>query len=358
MIEDIKKIIETEGSLSKEELLFLYNNADMNTLSDLATKIRKRLNQDNVYYNRNFHIEPSNICKFRCKFCSYRRDSADLQGAWDMSIDEIRKYALEKYEVGMTEVHIVGSVHPEKDLDYYLNIIRTLREIMPSELCIKAYSAIEIIEMAKQENICYEDILIQLKDAGLGAIPGGGAEIFNPHIREEICPDKPKAEEWLSLHRSAHKLGIKTNATMLFGHIESIEDRIDHILSIRNLQDEYHGFNAFIPLKFRAANNYLEKKGEINILEVLKCFAISRIALNNIPHIKSYWPMLGKETCQLSLLYGADDIDGTINDSTKIYSMAGAEEDSPYMTVSDLQKLARSSGYKAVERDSAYNILK
>jgi aminodeoxyfutalosine synthase len=273
-----------------------------------------------------------------------------------MSLEEIRDYCREKYQKGMTEVHVVGSVHPEKGLDYYVSIIEIIRKELPDEVTIKAYSAVEIDDMSKYSGKSWKEVLSILKSAGLQALPGGGAEIFEPGVRAQICPDKADGATWLEIHRIAHKMDIRTNSTMLFGHIESREDRINHLLSLRELQDETGGFDAFIPLLYKSSNNSLSHLGELNIMEVLKTFAISRIVLDNIPHIKSYWPMLGKDLCQLSLLYGADDIDGTINDSTKIYSMAGSSSN-PGMTKQDLERIAIACGYQAVERDSFYNEL-
>ncbi|MFA6334039.1 MAG: CofH family radical SAM protein [Bacteroidales bacterium] len=337
------------------QALKLYDSFDMNYISGLASDIRQRLNGNNVYYNNNFHIEPSNICRHRCKFCSYRRDDSLQPGAWSMSLDEVRSYCRQKYRKGTTEVHVVGSVYPEKGLDYYVSIIKIIREELPGEITIKAYSAVEIDDMSKYSEKSHEEVLTILKNAGVEALPGGGAEIFEPRVREQICPDKADAKTWLNIHRLAHKTGIRTNCTMLFGHIESREERVKHLLALRELQDETNGFDAFIPLLFKSNNNSLSYLGELDIIEILKTFAVSRIVLDNIPHIKSYWPMLGKELCQLSLLYGADDIDGTINDSTKIYSMAGSMEKNPGMTSSELRRMATACGYNAIERDSFYN---
>lgn len=373
MLGIIENKIAGDYPLNKEELLYLYNLQDMSKLAQLANMVRVRINGDNVYYNRNFHLEPSNVCRHRCKFCSYRRDSAEEPGAWTMSLQEVESYCREKYQPGMTEVHIVGSVNPEREFGYYRDIIAKVREIMPEEVKIKGYSAVEIWDMCEQAGYSLEEGLGLLIEAGLNAIPGGGAEIFNKDIREKICPDKIDAHKWLQVHRVAHKLGLHTNATMLFGHIESREHRVEHLLMIRELQQETGGFDAFIPLKYRIANNDLGKscngvgansdessvnvEREVDIVEVLRTFAVSRIALGNVPHIKAYWPMLGKDLCQMALIYGADDMDGTINDSTKIYSMAGAEEQRPGLEVEQLRLLAQSAGFKAVERDSYYNIV-
>lgn len=341
-----------------KELLELYEIDDLSLLSKIASEIREELNGKNVYYNRNFHLEPSNVCIHKCKFCSYRRNSEDENGAWTMSLKQIREYCKEKYLPGITEVHIVGSVNPNREFNYYLNAIKEVRSTLPLSVKIKCYSAVEIADMCSSANLSLKEGLTLLKEAGMDAIPGGGAEIFNKEIRDIICPDKIDAQTWLEVHKQAHNLKINTNATMLFGHIESREHRVEHMLMIRELQRETNGFDAFIPLKYRAANNPLgvEHK-EVDIVEVLKTFAISRIALNNVPHIKAYWPMLGKELTQHALLFGADDIDGTINDSTKIYSLAGAEEQNPGLSANELIYLAQAAGYNAVERDSYYNIL-
>lgn len=341
--------------IGKEEALELYNIQDLNILSEKALKIREELNGNTVWYNRNFHLEPSNVCMHNCKFCSYRRGSNSEPGAWTMSLEEVNEYCLEKFQDGMTEVHVVGSVHPQKDISYYYNVIETIRKSLPLEVTIKAFSAVEIDDMCKNAGLEVKVVLKELIKRGVSALPGGGAEIFDPQVRSLICPDKASAKRWLEIHQSAHELGMRTNATMLFGHLESRENRIDHLLMLRELQDRTAGFDAFIPLLFKAANNPMSYLGEVDTVEVLKTFAISRIVLDNIPHIKSYWPMLGKELCQLTLLYGADDIDGTINDSTKIYSMAGSKEQSPVMTSASLEKIATDCKYIAIERDSFYN---
>lgn len=357
-IETIRKKTGAGTPLDAAELLYLYNTNDMSLLAALSGEVRERLNGANVYYNRNFHLEPSNVCVHRCKFCSYRRNTEEEAGAWTMSLEEVKQYCREKYIPGMTEVHIVGSVNPRRDFNYYLNIVKEVKKLLPPEVKIKGYSAIEIADMCASAGIPVKEGLVRLKAAGLDAIPGGGAEIFNREIREKICPDKPDAQVWLQVHREAHQLGLHTNATMLFGHIENREHRIEHLLMLRELQQQTGGFDAFIPLKYRSFHNELGKEiREADLIEVLKTFAVSRLALHNIRHIKAYWPMLGKELCQLSLLFGADDIDGTINDSTKIYSMAGAEEKNPGLSAAELEQLAAHAGFTAVERDSYYNII-
>ncbi len=344
-----------EGRVGREEAVKLFNEKDLNLLSLWAWRVKEEKNGNTIWYNRNFHLEPSNVCTHRCNFCSYRRESDSDPGAWTMTHDQIREYCRQKFTKGMTEVHVVGSVHPNRELSYYLKVIEILREELPMEVTIKGYSAVEIDDMSKSSGKSIYEILSQMKIRGLSALPGGGAEIFDSEVRKKICPDKADGKRWLEIHRIAHKLGIRSNATMLFGHIESRENRVDHLLALRELQDETGGFDAFIPLLFKSSNNPMSYLGEADYTEILKTFAVSRIVLDNIDHIKSYWPMLGRELCQLSLLYGADDIDGTVNDSTKIYSMAGASEGKPSMTPQELEKIAAGCGSIAVERDSFYN---
>lgn len=340
-----------------DELMTLYQEGELSSLAHLADSRRREVCGTDVLYNKNFHLEPSNICIHRCEFCSFRRESSEQDGAWSMSIEEIIHHCKKEYYPGITEIHIVGSVHPDKGLDYYAQIVKTVRDTLPKEVTIKAYSAVEIVDMAKREGCSIETILKTLKDVGLEALPGGGAEILNDCIRGKICPDKCSSSEWLQVHKIAHHLGIRTNATMLFGHIESNEDRINHLLTIRELQDQTGGFDAFIPLKYHSANNPAAAKyqiQEISSTEIMRTFAISRIALDNIPHIKAYWPMLGKDLTQVALSFGADDIDGTVNNTTKIYSMAGAQEQKPILTVEELENLVYSAGYTPKERNSFY----
>ncbi len=331
--------------------------APLQELQAASSFVRRQRNGERVWYNRNFHIEPSNICAHRCKFCSYRRDDASQPGAWSMELDEIIPYCEAKFEPGMTEIHIVGSVQPGRPFSYYRQIVEKVRDFAPRPVTVKAYTAVEIDDMCRYNHLDAGDCLQQLKEAGLETMPGGGAEIFAPHIRRQICPDKCTGERWLEIHRTAHQMGIPTNCTMLFGHIESREDRVDHLLALRALQEETGGFNAFIPLKFRSRGNALSSLGEVSDEEVLRTFAIARLALDNIPHIKAYWPMLGKDLAFEAMAWGADDLDGTINDSTRIYSLAGADDQNPSLSVAELQARAAAAGWIAVERDSFYRII-
>lgn len=348
--------------MTRNELLACYD-LPLPQLQEMASAVRRRLNGNRIWYNRNFHLEPSNICAHRCRFCSYRRDDASQPGAWSMTLEEILPYCEQKYEPGMTEIHIVGSVHPDKPFDYYRQIVEKVRGFALSRttaarpVTVKAFTAVEIDDMCRYNRLSAEECLKRMQEAGLETMPGGGAEIFAPHIRRQLCPDKASGPRWLEIHRTAHGLGIPTNATMLFGHIESRADRIDHLLELRSLQAETGGFSAFIPLKFKAKGNDLSHLGEVSREEVLRTFAIARLALDNIPHVKAYWPMLGKDLALEAMAWGADDMDGTINDSTKIYALAGAEEQNPHLSVNELATRAEAAGWKAVERDSFYKII-
>lgn len=334
---------------------YLYEKADLALLAQLANLVNHRLNGDYVLFNHNFHIEPTNLCVFNCKFCSYHK-AAGHPESWVLNLDDVKGIARKYQNSNVTEVHIVGGVHPKWDIDYYGKMIRAVKEILPN-IHIKAYSAIELDYVIRKSKLTYAEGLRRLKEYGLDSIPGGGAEIFDPEVRAKICPDKASGDVWLAIHRSAHQLGIYSNATMLYGHIESYKHRVQHMDAIRKLQDETHGFNCFIPLKFRAANNPMGYLGEVNLVEDLRNFAVARIFMDNIKHLKAYWPMLGIQNTRLAINFGVDDIDGTIDDTTKIYSMAGAEEQKPAMTTEKLKQLIVESGRIPAERDSLYNII-
>ena len=356
LLADIIEKCRRAERITAEEALVLWQQASLWQLSELALAAKRRVSGEKVYYNRNFHLEPTNVCLFECKFCSYRRKAGEA-GAWDYSMDEVLDIVRSRQGSGATEIHIVGGVHPTNDLYYYAEMIRRIKEIMPT-VAIKAFTAVELNYMIRQAGLTLEQGLSLLKEAGMESIPGGGAEIFAPEIRTKICPQKGSAEEWLALHRTAHGLGIDSNATMLYGHIESIEHRIDHLMRIRELQDATGGINAFIPLKFRSANNSMSELGETSVTDDLRTLAMSRLLLDNVAHIKAYWVMYGKATTELALAFGADDIDGTIDDSTKIYSMAGAADTRPTMRVEDIERICSAAGFTAVERDTHYNEIK
>lgn len=349
------KVIEGER-ISPEEGLYLYEKADLGLLGMLANCVRERLNGNYAYFNKNFHIEPTNICIYRCKFCSYSRKFNE-DGAWESSLGEIEEMALSYKDKDVTEVHIVGGVHPQRDLSYYADMVRKVRTILPN-IHIKAFSAVEIEYMFKKAEANNQKGFEVLKEAGLNSIPGGGAEIFDETLRSQICPDKVSSEGWLSIHEAAHMAGIQSNATMLYGHLETYAQRIDHMNRLRNLQDKTKGFNCFIPLKYRKANNPMSEIGEVTLIEDLKNYAVSRIFLDNFPHLKGYWPMIGKEMAQLALSFGVDDIDGTIDDTTRIYTMAGVEEQKPSLTTNELVALIKQAKRTPVERDSWYREVK
>lgn len=340
--------------ISTEDALKLWREAPLWLLGELAVACKLSASGKNVYYNRNVHLEPTNICLFNCEFCSFRRREGDAD-AWYMSLEQIEARAKELAGADITEVHIVGGVHPKHDLDTYCAMIRAVKRVLP-HVTVKAYTAVEIFYMIRHEGVSVVEGLRRLIDAGMECIPGGGAEIFDSELRSKICPDKCSSEEWLAVHRAAHNMGIATNCTMLYGHIESLEQRVDHLDRLRKLQDEAPGFDAFIPLKYHSRGNRLSSAGECSVEDDLRMIAMSRIFLDNIPHIKAYWVSYGRATTEMALAFGADDIDGTIGDTTKIYSMAGGVE-RPTMSVEELEDMVHAAGYIPVERDSHYNVV-
>ncbi|MCR5454406.1 MAG: aminofutalosine synthase MqnE [Bacteroidales bacterium] len=355
--EDIKniayKVIDGQR-ISDDEAIVLYSRAELGLLGMLAFEIKRRKSGNKVFYNRNFHIEPTNVCVNNCKFCSYKKPQGDPQ-AWELSMDEILHRVAVYKDSKATEVHIVGGVHPDRDIEYYCRLMREVKKIIPG-IVVKAFTAVELEYMINKAGLTIEDGLRKLIDSGLQCIPGGGAEIFDEKLRAEICPEKTKSSVWLDIHRTAHRLGISTNCTMLYGHKETYAQRVDHLSRLRKLQDETGGFSAFIPLKYRKENNTMQSLGEVPLTEDLRNYAVSRIYLDNFPHVKAYWVMSGLETTKLALQYGADDIDGTVNDSTKIYTMAGVDG-KPSMTVEQIRQLIESVGLVPVERDTFYNTI-
>lgn len=351
--EEITASVSAGERLTAEDALILWQDAPLWRLGELAVAKKREISGDKVFYNRNFHLEPTNVCLFNCKFCSFRRPRGS-EGAWEWTMEQMEEQVRRYIGSGVTEVHIVGGVHPDHNLDYYCELIRRVKTILP-DVAVKAYTAIELSYMIRKAGLSTREGLQRLIDAGMDAIPGGGAEIFDEEIRSRICPDKGSTAEWFDVHRTAHQLGIKTNATMLYGHIEQIEHRIDHLMRLRELQDATGGINAFIPLKYRNLNNSMSEIGEVPITDDLRTLAMSRLILDNVPHIKAYWVMYGKQTTEMALAFGADDVDGTIDDSTKIYSMAGAEDQRPKMSVEDMHRMVTRAGFRAVERDTHYN---
>jgi aminodeoxyfutalosine synthase len=342
--------------LTPADGLLLFEKAEVGFTGMLANYVREKLHGNKTYYNRNFHIEPTNVCVFACHFCSYSRLYKHREEGWELTREEMMRRVREYDGKPVTEVHIVGGVHPKMDLHYFAGLLREIRDHRPG-LHIKAFTAVELHYMFRKANVSTEEGFRILADNGLGSIPGGGAEIFDPVIREQICADKCTAAEWLDIHRTAHRAGLHSNATILYGHLESFAHRMDHLEQLRRLQDETGGFNAFIPLKFRNQNNAMSDIAEVSVAEDLRNYAISRLYLDNIPHLKAYWPMIGRNTAQLSQSFGVDDLDGTIDDSTKIYSMAGAEEQTPVLTTAQIRELILQGGREPVERDTLYREL-
>jgi aminodeoxyfutalosine synthase len=339
--------------ISTDDALYLYEKAEPGFLGILSNHIREQKNGKQVYFIRNIHLEPTNVCVCNCRFCSYSKKSGD-KDAWRLSMKEITD-AVSQIDKDISEIHITGGTHPEATLEYYEKIVKTVKKIRP-DIHLKAFSAAELHYVFDKSQMSYIDGFKVLIQAGLDSIPGGGAEIFNEEIRKKICPEKATSEQWLNVHQAAHQSGIFSNATMLYGHVEKYADRVDHLNRLRSLQDETGKFNAFIPLKFRNQNNELSGLKETTLIEDMRNYAVSRIFLDNFPHIKAYWPMLGKQSAQIALSFGVDDIDGTINNSTSIYTAAGVDEST--LTVDELSSLIFSAGYLPAERYSDYSLVK
>lgn len=343
--------------ISFDEGVTMYKEGSLSFLGTLANFVREKKSGDKVFFNRNFHVEPTNICVYSCAFCSYSRLIKQKEQGWELSIDQILDI-IKKYDgQPVTEVHITGGVVPKQDFAYYTELFRRIKQHRP-DLHIKALTPVEYHYIFKKAKMSYEEGMKAMMEAGLDSMPGGGAEIFDKDIRDKIAGGKCSAEEWLEIHEVWHKLGRQSNATMLYGHIETFEHRVDHMERLRQLQDKTNGFNAFIPLKFRNKENQMSDVPEVSVIEDLRNYAVARIYLDNFPHIKAYWAMIGRNTAQLALNFGADDLDGTIDDTTKIYSMAGAEEQSPKLTTQQLVELIKGVGKRPVERDTLYGIVK
>lgn len=355
-LKTIAEKVKARQRISDAEGLLLFEKGSLPFVGTLANFIRERLHGDSTYFNRNFHIEPTNVCVFSCKFCSYSRLYAHKEDGWELSIDQMVDIVKSYDGKPVTEVHIVGGVHPKMNMEYFIELMQKIKSHRPG-LHVKAFTAVELDYMFRKAKLSVEEGMKRLHDAGLDSLPGGGAEIFAPEIREQICADKVDANGWLRIHEAAHQLGMHSNATMLYGHIEKYEHRIDHMRRLRELQDKTKGFNTFIPLKFRNKDNDMSNVPESTVIEDMRLYAIARIYLDNFPHLKAYWPMLGRENAQLSLAFGVNDIDGTIDDSTKIYTMAGSEEQTPAMTTEQLVTLIKQVKRRPVERDTLYNVV-
>jgi aminodeoxyfutalosine synthase len=353
-LQAIAQKVKDSQRITDAECLLLFEQGSLSFTGALANYIREQKHGDKTYFNRNFHIEPTNVCVFSCKFCAYSRLYAKREEGWELSIEQMLDIVKTYDGKPITEVHIVGGVHPKMDMAYFIELIQKIKAHRPG-LHVKAFTAVELDYMFRKAKLSIEEGMRQLHDAGLQSLPGGGAEIFHPEIREQICADKVNADGWLKIHETAHRLGMHSNATMLYGHIEKYEHRIDHMRRLRDLQDITGGFNTFIPLKFRNKDNDMSNIEESSIVEDMRLYAIARIYMDNFPHLKAYWPMLGRQNAQLSLSFGVNDIDGTIDDSTKIYSMAGSEEQTPAMSTAELVTLIKQVKRQPIERDTLYN---
>lgn len=353
-LQSIAQKVKNSQRITNEECLLLFEQGSLSFVGALANYIREQKHGDKTYFNRNFHIEPTNVCVFSCKFCAYSKLYAKREEGWELSIDQMLDIVKSYDGKPITEVHIVGGVHPKMDMAYFIELIQKIKVHRP-DLHVKAFTAVELDYMFRKAKLTIEEGMRQLHEAGLQSLPGGGAEIFHPEIREQICADKVDAEGWLKIHQTAHELGMHSNATMLYGHIEEYKHLVDHMDRLRQLQDITGGFNTFIPLKFRNKDNDMSYVPESSIVEDMRLYAIARIYMDNFPHLKAYWPMLGRQNAQLTLSFGVNDIDGTIDDSTKIYSMAGSEEQTPAMSTAELVTLIKQAKRQPIERDTLYN---
>ncbi|RKO67060.1 aminofutalosine synthase MqnE [Desulfofundulus salinus] len=354
-LRDIAEKVQAGERLSFEDGVRLFKSGDLLTIGYLADQVRQRKNGNRAYFIVNRHINHTNICINRCPLCAFGRDPGD-RGAYTMTLDEIETRALECRGQGVSEIHIVGGLNDSLDLEYYLEMLRRVRRALPGTI-IQGFTAVEVDYLARSNGLSIKKTLELLKDAGLDSLPGGGAEIFAPRVRERICPRKISGDRWLEVHETAHRLGMRTNATMLYGHIETIEERVEHLIRLRELQDRTGGFLAFIPLAFHPKNTGLESLGLAGTTgyEDLKVLAIARLMLDNFDHIKAFWIMIGPKLAQVALSFGVDDLDGTVVEE-KIAHDAGAETDQ-YMPKQKLIKMIRAAGRIPVERDTLYNVL-
>ena len=350
-----EKVLKNER-LSPAEGLLLFQEASLPFVGALAAHIAENLHGKKVYFNRNFHVEPTNVCIYTCNFCSYSRKYQNRDEGWELSQQQMMDIIYKYDDQPVTEVHIVGGVHPKMNLEFFCELISKIKAHRPG-LHIKGFTAVELDYMFRKAKLTTAEGMKKLHEAGLQSLPGGGAEIFAQEVRDIICADKVDGPGWLAIHEAAHNLGMHSNATMLYGHVENYEQRVDHMEKLRQLQDKTGGFNCFIPLKFRNSNNDMSHIAESTVVEDMRLYAIARLYLDNFKNLKAYWPMLGRQNAQLSLAFGVNDLDGTIDDTTKIYSMAGSEEQTPSMSTEDICALVQAVGKIPVERDTLYNEL-
>ncbi len=352
----IRDKIQAGQPLTLEDGVALYQHHNLMEVGALANEVRERLHGDRTYFNRNLHINATNVCEASCRFCSFARLQPGDKGAYTMTLEEAwgRLRARVEAQDPITEIHIVNGLHPGLPFSYYTDLLAGLKKIQPS-IHLKAFTAVEIFYFAKKFGMSIEAVLQALRAAGLDSLPGGGAEIFAARVRKKICDDKSDADQWLEVHRVAHRLGMRSNCTMLYGHIETVEERVDHMLRLRALQEETGGFQTFIPLAFHPENNALMKLPAPTGAEDLRTYAVARLLLHNIPHVKAYWIMLGVKTAQTALWFGADDLDGTVQEE-RIYHMAGAETPQ-VMHPTEIVRVIQNAGRTPVERDTLYNVV-
>jgi aminodeoxyfutalosine synthase len=353
-LESIREKVRAGERLSREEGLFLFETPNLLDVAQMAHEVRTRLHGKKTYFNWNLHLNPTNVCEANCLFCSFARLKTGMPQAYTMSVDECIGWIRDRYSPGMTEVHIVNGLNPDLEFSYYEELMRAIRREFPN-LHLKAFTGVEIHYFAEKYGMTYAEVLTKLKDAGLGSLPGGGAEIFAERARKKICRDKADAEQWLEVHRTAHRLGIKSNCTMLYGTIETFEERIDHMARLRELQDATAGFQVFIPLAFHNEGNRMERVPPPTATDDLRVIAVSRLMLDNIPNIKAYWVMLGVKTAQAALFFGANDMDGTVTEE-KVYHMAGSRSPDA-LTLDEIRRLITSAGFEPCERTTTYEIV-
>lgn len=341
--------------LSFEDGVRLFEAPDLLAVGWLANRERERRHGGRTYFNHNLRLEATNVCEASCLFCSFARLRPTDAGAHTMTVEQVLAKLRQRAHEPLTEIHIVNGLHPELPFDYYKDLLRGLKRIRP-DVHLKCFTAVEIAYFADLYRMSDRQVLVELREAGLDSLPGGGAEIFAPRVRRKICHDKCDGDRYLEIHRTAHGLGMRTNVTMLYGHIETIEERVDHLLRIRALQDETRGFQAFIPLAFHPDNNQMRKLPPPAAGDTLRVHAVGRLLLDNVEHIKAYWISSGVEVSQTALWFGADDLDGTVQEET-IYHMAGSKTPTALST-DDIERLIRDAGREPIERDTLYNVVR
>lgn len=351
---DILAKVKKGERLSKEDGIRLYESSDLLAVGYMANLVREKKNGNDTFFIYNQHLNYSNICTNLCKFCAFGKEKG-ADKSYEMTVDEAVSKITERLDEPITEVHVVGGIHPDLPFSYYIDMLKGIKKAKPS-IHIQAFTCVEIDHFAKLNNASVKETLEVLKEAGLDSIPGGGAEVFSPRIREKTCPEKLSGEGWLEVAKTAHRLGINTNATMLYGHIETLEERVEHLMALRAAQDETNGFLAFIPLAFHPKNTEMADISRSSGVEDLKNIAVARLMLDNFPHIKAYWVMIGPKMAQIALSFGADDVDGTVKEEI-ITHMAGAETDQA-MAIPDLVRIIKEAGRKPIQRGTLYDVIK